>query len=340
MNRILTIAYIGNGKSTNRYHIPFVLNRADKIRIKTVYRRNPSHDHWAKIDGVHYTTDLNEVLCDPEIDLVCVCASSQHYELAKQVLQHGKHCLVEKPFTNTLAQAEELYRIAQEQGVLVEPYQNRRYDSELLTLQKVMASGKLGELYEVELHVDLFRPEASEAVKHFDPYESMLYGLACHKLDQVLSIFGTPDNVKWDVKQLLGEGRMSDYFDLDLFYGTLKVSVKASFFRIKPRSAVTAYGRNGLFVKAKTDRQEEHLKLFYLPGQPGFGEDRPEDYGVLTWRENGIIREETVPTVQGDYARVYDALYDAIINHAPQKVTKEQSLTQIRILEMCIQGLH
>lgn len=88
MDRILTIAYIGNGKSTNRYHIPFVLTRRDKIRIKTIYRRNPSHDTWAKIDGVRYTTDLNEVLCDPEIDLVCVCANSQHYELAKQGLPH------------------------------------------------------------------------------------------------------------------------------------------------------------------------------------------------------------------------------------------------------------
>lgn len=339
MNQILTIAYIGNGKSTNRYHIPFVLTRKDKIRIKTIYRRNPDHDQWAKLEGVRYTADINDVLCDDEIDMVCVCTSFNHYELAKQVLEHGKHCLVEKPFTDTLAQAEELYRIAEEKGLVIEAYHNRRYDSDFLTLKKVLESGRLGELYEIELNYDYFRPEMVEAVTSFSPYLSMLYGHACHDLDQAISLFGTPERVQYDVKQLLGAGRMSDYFDLDLFYGKLKVSVKASYFRIKSRPSIVAYGRRGMFVKEKQDRQEEHLKVFYLPGNPDFGRDRPEDYGVLTWYEDGVVREETVPTVQGDYARVYDALYEVILNGAPQKVTKEQILTQMGILETGIQGL-
>ncbi len=337
--RVLTIAYIGNGKSTNRYHAPFVLTRKDKIHIKTIYRRNPDRDSWAKIDGVNYTTDLDDILCDPEIDLVCVCTSSAHYDFAKMVLEHGKHCLVEKPFTDTLAQAEELYRIAEEKGLCVEAYQNRRYDSEFLTLQKVLKDGRLGDLYEVEFNYDQFRPGMVESVHEFNPYASMLYGLACHKLDMALSLFGTPEKVHYDVRQLLGEGRMNDYFDLDLYYGTLKVSVKASYFRVRSRPSIAAYGRNGVFVKSSVDRQEEYLKVFYMPGQPGFGVDRTEDYGRLTWYDNGVIREETVPTVTGDYARVYDALYDAIINGKPQLVTKEQILTQMKILENGIKGL-
>jgi predicted dehydrogenase len=282
---------------------------------------------------------LEALLSDPEIDLICVCTSAKHYEFAKMVLEHGKHCLVEKPFTNTLAQAEELYALAEEKGVLIEPYHNRRYDSDFLTLQKVMRSGKLGELYEVELTHDYFQADVVEAVKTFDPYASMLYGHACHSLDQVLSLFGMPDRVQTEAKQLLGAGRMSDYYDIDLHYGTLKVSVKASYFHVKPRPSIVAYGRNGMFVKQNWDKQEAYLKLFYMPGQPGFGEEQLADHGVLTWYEDGVMREETVPTVQGDYACVYDALYDAIVNHAPQVVTKKQILTQMRILEEGIQGL-
>ena len=113
---MLKIAFIGNGKSTNRYHAPFVLTRKEKFQIKTIWRRNPDHDSWAKIPGVNYTTDINDIYNDPEIDLVCVCTSSMHYEFAKDVLNHGKNCLVEKPFVNTYAQAKELFDLAKEKG--------------------------------------------------------------------------------------------------------------------------------------------------------------------------------------------------------------------------------
>ena len=67
-----------------------------------------------------------------------------------------------------------------------------------------------------------------------------------------------------------------------------------------------------MFIKEKKDRQEEHLKLFYMPGQPDFGLDRPEDYGTLTYvDEKGIYHEEKVISEQGDYARIYDALKQA-----------------------------
>ena len=58
---------------------------------------------------------------------------------------------------------------------------------------------------------------------------------------------------------------MNDYFDLDLYYGSMKVSVKSSYFRIKPRASFVVYGKKGCFVKETKDRQEEHLKMFYMP---------------------------------------------------------------------------
>ena len=43
MKKILTIGYYGNGKSTNRYHIPFLMRRKDRIRVKTIYAWPPWH---------------------------------------------------------------------------------------------------------------------------------------------------------------------------------------------------------------------------------------------------------------------------------------------------------
>jgi predicted dehydrogenase len=337
---MLKIGYIGNGKSTNRYHLPFVLQRKN-IMVKTIYQRNSQNEKWDRIEGVNYTTDLNELLNDPEIQLIVICTThSSHFQYAKMVLESNKHCLVEKPFMETSEQAKELFSIAKEKNLIVQPYQNRRFDSDFLTVQKVIESGKLGELLEIEMHFDYYRPEVPEAITSYDPAASYLYGHGCHTLDQVISYFGKPDNIHYDVRQLLGSGRMNDYFDLDLYYGILKISVKSSYFRIKERPSFVVYGKKGCFVKETKDRQEEHLKAFYMPNNKDFGVDTFAHYGVLTYIDDkGDMHEEKVKSVNGDYGRVYDDLYEAIINNKAKTITDEQVLLQMEILETGVRDL-
>lgn len=337
---MLTIGYIGNGKSVNRYHLPFALQRKN-IKVKTIYRKNPQNDVWKRIEGVNYTSNLDELLRDKELQLIVVCTPhNSHYECAKVVLEHNKHCLVEKPFMESSKQAKEIFALAKEKRLIVQSYQNRRFDSDFLTVQKVIEEGKLGELLEVEMHYDYYRPEIPEAIKNFNPAFSYLYGHGCHTLDQVISYFGKPDNIHYDVRQLLGSGRMNDYFDLDLYYGKLKVSVKSSYFRIKDRPSFVLYGKKGCFVKQTKDRQEEHLKLFYMPENKDFGIDTINHYGLLTYMdEKGQIHEEKVPSVKGDYGRVYDDLYEVIINGKNKTITDEQVLLQMEILETGVKDL-
>ena len=338
---MLTVGFIGNGKSANRYHIPFILQRSDKIMIKMIYTRKHSRDVWDEIPGVIYTEDLQELLNDQEVQVIIISTPSQsHYELAKTVLNAGKNCVVEKPFTETLEEAKELYTLAKQKGVMIQCYQNRRFDSDFLTVQKVIESGKLGDLLELEMHFDYYRPYIPESVHEFSQINSYLYGHGCHTLDQVISYFGKPDSIHYDVRQLLGVGRMNDYFDLDLYYGTLKVSVKSSYFRAKERPSFIIYGKKGMFVKEKKDKQEEHLKMFYMPDHEDFGVDLPHEYGTLTYYDdNNQYHEEKVVSVNGDYGRYYDALYETLINGKEKLVKDEETLLQLRILEEGIQGM-
>ncbi|HEX9026610.1 MAG TPA: oxidoreductase [Clostridium sp.] len=337
---MLTIGYIGNGKSTNRYHLPFVLQRKN-IKVKTVYQRNPKNESWKRIAEVNYTSDLDELLNDKDIQLIVICTGhDSHYDYAKMILEHNKHCLVEKPFMETSEQAKEILALAKEKGLIIQAYQNRRFDSDFLTVQKVIEEGKLGELFELEMQFDYYRPEIPESSTNFIPSMSYLYGHGCHTLDQVISYFGKPDNIHYDVRQLLGAGRVNDYFDLDLYYGKLKVSVRSSYFRIKERPSFVVYGKKGCFVKVTKDRQEEHLKLFHMPENKDFGVDTVKHYGVLTYiDEEGIIHEEKVKSVNGDYGRVYDDLYEAVINGKSKTITDEQTLLQMVILETGIKDL-
>lgn len=331
----IIVAYIGNGKSTNRYHIPFVLTRKNKFKIKSIYNPRVHHDVWPAVEGVIYTEHIDDVYHDPEVDLVVVSTrQSLHYPYVKRALESGKHCLCEKPFMETAEEAREVFALAKEKGLYCSAYQNRRYDSDFLTMQKVVEEGKLGGLLEVEMHYDYYRPEVPNGVEGFTKSSSYLYGHGCHTLDQAISYFGRPDHVHYDVRQLLGEGRMNDYFDLDLYYGILKVSIKSSYFRVKSRPKFVVYGKNGMFVKESDDRQEEHLKLFYLPGQPGFGKDLPQHYGVLTYYDGaGGFHEEKVSSLEGDYARVYDGIYDCIV-HGKEPVIKHwETILQMEMLE-------
>lgn len=336
---MIKIGFIGNGKSTNRYHLPFVI-KSGKFKVKTIWARQ-IRDDWSKLDGTLYTEDLSTLLDDAEIDVIVVTTPIEaHYEYAKLALIHGKHVILEKPFTKTVAESEELFVLASEKGLLLQGYQNRRFDSDFLTTLKVIESGKLGKLQEVEMHYDYWRPEVPQSVDKFSVETSFLYNHACHTLDQVVSYWGQPDYVDYDMKQLLGQDRMNDYFDLDLHYGDLKISVKSSYFRIKPRPSFVAYGDKGMFVKANKDRQEEDLKHFYMPNNADFGLDRPEDYGILTYvDENGFYREETVISEIGDYSCYYDALYDTLVNGREPLVKKEQTITVMTMLEEGIMQL-
>lgn len=330
---MLNVAYIGNGKSTNRYHLPFSSRLPEIVNISTIYSRSGKSD-WPAYEGVHYTSDIQDIYENPEINLVVITSpNNTHFTLAKQTLEAGKNVLVEKPFAKTRDQAEELFNLAKEKGLFIQTYQNRRYDSDFLTTQKVIESGVLGDLIDVEIHYDRYNPEFSEN-SSYDLINSYTYGLGSHSLDQAISYFGMPDSIHYDTRQLLGPGKLNDYFDFDLNYGNLKVAVAGSLMRLNPRPSFAVYGKKGVFVKESKDRQEDHLKLNYMPDQAGFGEDLVEHYGTLTYIDDkGKYHQEKVVSEVGDYRQVYRDIYETIINGKEKIVKDEETLLVMQIME-------
>lgn len=333
----LKIGFIGNGKSVNRYHIPFIETLPEKFEITKIYDRHHDTTPWEEIEGVEYVSDVNDLLQDPEIDLVIVATRHDtHAEFARKSLEAGKNTLVEKPFGMTEKETKELFDLAKEKGVMLQGYQNRRFDSDFLTLKKVLESGKLGTLTEIEDNYDYYRPEVPENAGDYSRLTSYVYGHACHTMDQMISLFGKPEKAVYDVRSLTGNGKMNDYFDVDFFYNEpLKVSLRSSYFRVKSRPRFVAYGTKGMFVKETEDRQEEDLKHFYLPeGHPDFGKDRPAEYGTLIYYDDeGNYHEEKVVSEQGNYARFYEGIYETLVNNKPQVVTPEQTIELMHQIE-------
>lgn len=331
----VTMGFIGFGKSANRYHLPYITIR-ENLRVKKIFDLNINEALAApyREKGVEFTTEIDELLTDSEIELITICTPAHtHYELAKKVIQAGKSVIVEKPFCDTLEHAKELFELGKERGVLVMPYQNRRFDGDYLAVKQVVEQGFLGQLNEVETHIDYYRPGSitEPGVKE----NGSFYGLGIHLMDRMIALFGRPDKVAYDIRNNEVESGVDNYFDVDLHYGhTFKVKVKTNHVVASSYPRFILHGENGTFVKYGEDQQENDLKAGIMPGSSGFGEDSVMYYGIARYKNaNGDWIEKQIKTPVGDYGRYYDAVYETLKNGAEPLVSQEEALTNIQILE-------
>lgn len=328
----INCAFAGFGKSATRYHLPYVLQRRDTFQVKTIFdiTRRPDIEKEEAYQGIRFTSDLNDILHDESITLVTLCTPPQtHYDLAKLCLEHGKNVIVEKPFTRTLAEAQSLFALAAEKGLTVTPYQNRRFDSCFLAVKKVIDSGVLGKVVEFESHFDYFRPDAPDAPADYT--HGAFYGLGVHLVDQVVSLFGRPDVVHYDIRSVRNKNNPDDTFELQLYYGQTKAIVKCSHLVMQPYPKFILHGEKGSFIKLDIDQQETWLKAGKLPGAPDFGQET--EYGVLKYiDDNGEAITEHVRTGNGDYGRVYDAVHATLYRGQPPYVPAADVMTTMEIL--------
>ncbi|WP_434643662.1 oxidoreductase [Klebsiella sp. I138] len=329
---MINCAFIGFGKSATRYHLPYVLIR-DKYNVKTIFdmKAQPEVESHPKYIGIRFTRDVNDILQDESVRLVVICTHpDSHFEYARMCIKHGKNVMVEKPFTTTLQEAKELLCLAKEHQVTVTPFQNRRFDACFLTVKDVIKSGLIGDIIEVESHFDYYRPEADSQENH--PFNGAFYGLGIHTLDQILSLFGRPRQVAYDIRSLRRDGNPDDMFETQLFYGDVKAIIKTSHLVMTPYPKFIVHGTRGSFLIGQIDQQETCLKNNIMPDDPLFCADR--EPGVIEYLNvNDEVVKRDIPTVHGDYGRVYDALYETIVNGMPGYVSEADILTNLEILE-------
>jgi predicted dehydrogenase len=329
----LHIAFIGFGKSTTRYHLPFVLVRKDKLQVAHIFRRHEKLEleQQPQYAHIHFTSQLDDILNDPQVKLVVVCTQvDSHFEYAKKALEAGKNVLVEKPFTPTLEQARELFALAKQKGLIVTPYQNRRFDSCFLTMKKAITSGLLGRIVEVESHFDMYRPDVP--TQPGTPVDGAFYGLGVHTMDQIISLFGRPDRVAYDIRSVRNPLNPDDTFETQLFYGAMKAVVKTSHLVKIAYPKFIVHGTKGSFVKYGIDQQETSLKAWIMPGEPGFAAD--DSVAQLEYiNDAGETVRETWQAEPGDYGRVYDALYQTLLQGESNYVSETDVLTNMELLE-------
>lgn len=330
---MLVVAYIGFGNSVCRYHLPYVERRKDTVKVKYIYRReedrigDEERETW--YPDITFTTDIDQVMNDPEVNLIVVNTPDQfHVSYTMQALNHGKNVLCEKPFAMSAKEASEVFAYAKEKGLIAMANQNRRYDADMRTVRKVIESGVLGEILEVESHYDYYRPSIADHVGF-----GILYGLAVHPIDQIIGQFGKPKKVVYDCRSFDHPGESDDYYDIDFFYDRMKAIVKTSYYVKLDYPRFIVHGRKGSFLMPALGHQSAQ-KAKPGPVEISF-EPLPEDkWGTLSYiDENGQDITKKVPTEIQDYGLIYDNLYDVIFNGGEKVVKDEEVIEVLRIIE-------
>ena len=327
------------GMSGRVFHAPF-LEVNPRFNFYGVWERTKDLAH-EKYPAVQTFRTLEEMLADESIELVIVNTPRvTHYEYAKKAILAGKHLIVEKPFTATIAEAEELNQLASRQKVKLSVYQNRRYDSDYRTVKKILEEGWIGKIVDAEIHYDRYTPElSSKAHKEIPtPAVGNVYDLGSHLIDQALQLFGMPDAVYADIAINRPGSKVADYFDIKLFYPSHRVTLKSSYYVREALPGYIFHGTKGSFIKPKTDVQETMLQAGKNPGAEDWGTEPESERGFLHTENEGRIIKEYVESLQGNYGEYYTAMYDAIRNDKEVPVSAEDGMKVIKLIEAAYQS--
>jgi predicted dehydrogenase len=335
MNEIAA-GLIGFGVAGRSFHAP-VIRAVPGLRLKTVVQRSAGTARQVYPE-VAVVRDLDALLNDLEIRLVVVATPNAcHYEQARRCLLAGRHVVVDKPFTTTSAEAFELIRLAVSKGLTLSVYQNRRFDGDFRTLERLIASGELGRVVRLESRYDRYRPGLRPGAwreRKDEPASGILFDLGPHLIDQALALFGTPQAVAADIRVERDGAQVDDAFDVTLLYPGLRVCLGGSMLACAPGPRYTVHGTLGSYTKHGMDPQEAPLRAGMAPQGDNWGEEPESQWGTLTTMVDGRPVSRRVPTERGDYRLFYANVRDAIQGTAPLIVTAQHAAKVVRVIEL------
>ena len=346
----LQVALIGYGNAGRIFHAPLI-SAVSGFEFACICSSQPEAV-LADWPHVRCVATPEAIFADPSIDLVVIASPNpSHYPLALAALHAGKHVVVDKPCSVTLAETEHLLSVAQELGRVLTVFQNRRFDSDFLALQQVLASTQLGHLVHVESHFDRYRPLVPMRWRDQNlPGSGLWVDLGSHLVDQALVLFGMPDAVLLELAVQRDNAQVNDWFHAVLRYDSLhaglRVVLHASTLvpELGPRWAV--HGTLGSFTKFGLDSQEDNLKAGQRPDEKdlnGWGIDPQPgqllSFDTLPGVASPVAVRRQAPELKGNYLAFYTQLRDHLWDHIPQPpVTPEQVRAVMQLLTLAEQS--
>ncbi|MGW0282272.1 Gfo/Idh/MocA family protein [Streptomyces sp. NPDC003236] len=338
----LRVGLIGYGLAGSVFHAPLVA-ATEGLALDTVVTSNPERQEQARAEfpDVRVAGTPEELFGRAgELDLIVIASPNKtHVPLATAALKAGLPVVVDKPVAGTAAEARELAALAEERGLLLSVFQNRRWDNDFLTLRDLLEKGELGDVWRFESRFERWRPHPKGGWRESgDPAEigGLLYDLGSHVVDQALVLFGPVTEVyaETDIRRPGAETDDDTFIALTHANGVRShLHVSATTAQLGPRFRVL--GSQAGFVKYGLDPQEAALRADERPGTSADWGTEPESlWGRLGAGESPVSGGgRPVPTLAGDYPAYYAAVAAALNGAGPNPVPAVEAAAALDVLE-------
>jgi predicted dehydrogenase len=335
MEKQIVTGILSYGMSGRVFHAPFIdIHPGFKLYAVTERTKKQAGERYPEIKSFD---TVDELIANPYIELIIVnTPNNTHYQFAKQALLAGKHVLVDKPFTTSVEEAKELFELSKSVDRKVMVYQNRRWNSDFLSVKEIISSGALGKLIEVHFRFDRYKKEIGP--KKFKetliPGSGVSFDLGSHLLDQAITLFGKPLKFFKTTSINRKDSVVDDYVFFHLVYpDQLNVFLTASLLVAEPLPAFVLHGTNGSYLKERSDVQEAQLIDSISPLAENFGQEETGKEGRLTIVQEDLKKSVVyTPSLQGNYKGLFDAVYNSIQLNYPFPVKEDEIIWQIELL--------
>ncbi|MFD4033650.1 Gfo/Idh/MocA family oxidoreductase [Streptomyces sp. NPDC058637] len=341
-NAPLRVGLVGYGLAGSVFHAPLI-SATEGLVLDTVATSNEERRAQARSEfpDVRFADSPDDLLARAdELDLVVIASPNKtHVPIAKAALRAGLPVVVDKPLAGTAAGARELAALADERGLLLSVFQNRRWDNDFLTLARLVEDGELGDVLRFESRFERWRPELKGGWRESgDPEEigGLLYDLGSHVVDQALTLFGPAVQVyaESDVRRP-GAAADDDTFIAITHANGVRSHLYASATTAQLGPRFRVLGSKAGYVKYGLDPQEAVLREGGRPaaGTP-WGEEPEELWGRLGAGESPLTGGgDPVRTLPGDYPAYYTAVAAALRGTGGNPVTALQAAAALDVLE-------
>ncbi len=331
---MIRVGLVGFGMAGRVFHAPLI-SSVEGLELTAVVERH-ADQAAERYPGITTYRSLEAMLEDSSLGLYVVATpSGSHFEAARQLLLAGKNVVVDKPMAVHSGEIAELMKLAAARGLLLAPFQNRRWDGDFLTVRRLLGEGSLGRLVHFESTFDRWSPGATRRPWKDQPAEGggQLLDLGTHLADQALTLFGKPLAVSAEVlRERDGEGA-NDAFTLRLRYERLGVVLGATCLSSLQRPRFHLRGTRGNYWKHGLDPQEAALGQITRIHDSAWGQEPADRWGLLKVDIDGGKVTRPVPPVPGDYRLYYAGIRDALLGKTAPQVTALEAWRTARLLE-------
>jgi scyllo-inositol 2-dehydrogenase (NADP+) len=335
-DRALEVGLVGFGLGGGTFHAPLVA-ATPGLRLAAVVTRDA--ERRREVGRVYpeartLSSAVELWAMQPPLDLVVISTpNATHVPLARAALEAGANVVVDKPFAATADEAREVGALAERMSRLAVPYQNRRWDGDFLTVQRLLREGTLGAVMRFESRFERWRatpkpvwctPDAAKRV------EGIVYDIGSHLIDQALTLFGPVSEVYAELDRRRPEVRVEDEAFISLTHGEgVRSHLHMSASAAQPGARMSVWGTHAAYVKHGLDIQEDALKSGAIPTGPAWGVEERDRWGWL-----GMLDERRhEETEHGAYPAFYASVERAIRGGAEPPVRVSDAVAYLTIIE-------